>query len=225
MRPHLRGHGPATFSTSLGLMIPFRMVWDVNGYYRELGVPFDATRRQIKEAYQEKCGWASPRLTYILKQLLDPEVRARYDATPLGAVFMDYYVETSLREARARVVSDLRREGLIEVAEMVEEMDDDQELDIASSGDENDRSHPEVWPWSYYLWESECTDTERLRRWQEHLISALGQRKEIRELSIGFQGESKRPWHVRTVGYRTVVFLNDGVQPTEDLAHEASRVI
>lgn len=96
LEPHHLTPG-VTLSTCGTLAVWRPIVWDVNGYYLELGVPTDATRLQIRRAYQDLGGHGSPRLTYIVKQLLDPEIRAAYDATPLGRLFFDRYVEEYVR--------------------------------------------------------------------------------------------------------------------------------
>jgi len=213
-------------------MMPLlRIVWDVNGYYREFGVSPDVIRREIREAYQRKRGWRSSRLTFIMTQLLDLGIRDRYDSTPIGSMFIDGYVETFLRAKAAREISEMRRKGLLSEVEFRELDLDPLDLFATSSKDSNlsDQGSivttPEEWRWSYYLWGSNCDDKERLRQWQELLIGTLGEWKEHHQLAIGFVGNSNTPYEIRAVGYRKVVFLNDLEQPTEALAESASRVI
>lgn len=231
--PFLVGTGPATFSTSLEIARRYPpIVWDVNGYYRELGVRPDATKTQIKWAYRKKRGWRSPRLTYIMKQLLNPSIRAAYDSTPLGEVFWDAYVEEAMRQAAQKRISELRGQGRNVEADSIAEEWDSPFSDPDDKGGEgfdkpslHDHDHPS-WPWAYYLWQTGCQDTERLRGWQEALCGVLGERKEHVELAVGFLGGVDRAWEVRTVGYRIVAFLSDGAQPTEVLAKAAaSRVM
>lgn len=226
--PHLVGWGPVEFSTSLEVMPFLRIVWDVNGYYRELGVSPDVTRREIREAYQKKRGWRSPRLTFIMTQLLDLDIRDRYDRSPIGSMFIDEYVETFLRAKAAQEISEMRMKGLLSEAEF-RELDLDPLDFFAEDSNLSDQGSivitPEEWRWSYYLWGSDCDDKERLRQWQELLIGTLGEWKEHHQLAIGFVGNSNIPYEIRAVGYRKVVFLNDLEQPTEALAESASRVI
>lgn len=213
--PRLWGSGPPSFSTCVTLVRRHVVVWDANGYYRELGVAHDATREQIRKAYQRKRGWRSPRLTYIFKQLLNPEVRRRYDATPLGQRFWDDYVDDEMRRAHVSVAIKLRSAGRVVEAEQFEDRHYAETMaDWVPPSDDD-------WPWGYYLWGTRCDDTDRLRRWQSHLIEAFDGRP--REISVGFFGESVNPSQVlaRVVGYRLVVFINDETEPSDFLAHEA----
>lgn len=224
------GHGPTDASTSLDLAIPLRQVWDANGYYRDLGISPDATRREIREAYQRLNGQESPRLTYIVKQLLDPEVRARYDATPLGSVFLDYEVETMLRLARVQQTAMLRAQGRAEEAEEIEALDFGESLDTLIRRDKDEPAQPDqtVWSWSYYLKGTQppLMGRERLRRWQELLVSALGRTGLRLRLAVGFSGGMGPPWEVTWIGSQVVVFLRDDERPTEALARQAaSRVV
>jgi hypothetical protein len=225
--PYLVGDGPATFSTCLDLAVPYRLVYDTNRYYADLGVPVDATRRQIREAYQRLRGHRSARLTYIVTQLLDPDVRRRYDATPCGSVFVDDEVEGWIRQVRVQESSRLRSQGRVEEAEVLEAEPLDVVVDTEEEMEQDEAQQPfeAVWPWAFYLWGSECQDRERLREWQELLISALGSRKENLQLAIGFSGGMAHPWGVRMVGYRIVVFLDQDEQPAEAHAQAASRAV
>lgn len=228
--PFLVGDGPVTFSTSLELVLLYPLIWDVNGYYRELGVSPYATKVQIKWAYRKKKGWKSPRLTYIMKQLLNPAIRRLYDTTPLGEVFWDAYVEEAMRNAAQRRVSELKAQGRVAEAEEIAYdspfSDPVEEVLDRAGGRGNNRFALSEWPWAFYLWQSSCQDKARLQRWQEALCGVLGKRKEHHQIAVGFLGGAGQAWEVRTVGYRIVAFLSDGAQPTEVLANAAaSRVI
>jgi len=97
-----RGWGPDTCSSSFALAVQPQFVWDVCSYYRRLHVPFWATRRQLRLAYIRRGGPFSPRLTYAFKQLLDPVVRAAYDAaTPLRPFFLDADTQEAVKRAAA----------------------------------------------------------------------------------------------------------------------------
>lgn len=88
-QPRLVGDGPSEFSTCTSLEPSPRFVWDTNGFYRSLGVATDATRGEMARAYLARDGHSSVRLTHILTTLLDPYLRSRYDATPLGMLWAD----------------------------------------------------------------------------------------------------------------------------------------
>lgn len=226
--PRLVGYGPVTFSTSLEMMPRFRIVWDTNGWYAALGISVSATRKEIREAYQRLKGWRNPRLTYIITQLIDPEIRRRYDEMVLGSLFMDYEVETWMRRKRIQEVIALRKMGFISEAEELEkeafEWESENLSQSLDSVIEDDYREAE-WPWAYYLWNSLCEDKERLRQWQGQLISVLGERKEHHQLAVGFMGEDFPPWDMEMVGYRLVVFLNESEFPTEVLAQQVASEI
>ena len=225
---YVLGHGPTAASTCLDLAVPVRLVWDTNGYYRDLGISPEATRREIREAYQRLNGQESTRLTYIVKQLLDPEIRARYDATPLGSVFFDYEVETLLRDARVQETAALRAQGRVEEAEEIEALDFGESLDTLVRRVKDDRAQPvqSVWSWAYFAKDTFRWDPERLGRWQELLVSALGRAGHRLDLAVGFSGGMGSPWEVTWIGPQVVVFLNVGERPTEALAQQAaSRVV
>lgn len=66
----------------------WRPSWDLYGYYRDLGVPPSATRREVWQAYDRAGGNRGGRdpwltwLTEVLEVLLDPGLRYRYDMLP-----------------------------------------------------------------------------------------------------------------------------------------------
>ena len=94
--PRRAGAGPAVFSTATALVPDPQVCFDVNGYYRELGVHWRAGKAELRRAYLARDGQCSERLTYVLAMLLDPAIRRRYDRTPLGALFLDQYVQAAL---------------------------------------------------------------------------------------------------------------------------------
>lgn len=212
-------------STSLALVRVYRQVHDTNLWYASLGITPDATRREIREAYQRLDGHESARLTYIVKQLLHPEIRRKYDDTPLGSLYMDYEVETWIRRARVQETSRLRAQGRVSEAEELEVEDLGELLDTATLGDEGEPAQPfqtVEWKWGYYLHDTFRSDRTALAQWQELLVSAFGRAGHQIQLAVGFSGGMESPWGVVMVGNQTVVFLHDGEQPTEALA---SRVV
>ncbi len=109
--PVVVGSGPVAWSTSVVMERWPTVVYDTNGYYASLGVTPWATRDDLRRAYVSKGGELSPRLTYIMSQLLDPEVRRRYDSTPIGSFYYDDYVETQARIEASDRVSQLLIQG------------------------------------------------------------------------------------------------------------------
>jgi hypothetical protein len=97
----VEGWGPLTASSDTRLAERPEVCWDVLGYYRALGVHWRATRRQIATAYLLCGGPARRRLTYIVRQLMDPQRRREYDALPLGTRIWlkDAYIVTAIKKA------------------------------------------------------------------------------------------------------------------------------
>lgn len=227
-RPRLVGAGPCEFATTTDVERFPVFVWDVNRYYADLGVPVRATKREIRERYQAIDGHESPRLTFIVKQLLDDGVRARYDAVPYGSVFFDAEIERAVKKRIIEEAAAARAAG--------EDDDAFEEIDLSDSRGKafsmldpdagNGQDALRRWGWSYYLWRSENPEQWRLREWQELLVAALARRRKNTRLAVGFVGGTAPPFGVYTVGYRLVVFLHEDESPTEALAHAAaSRVV
>lgn len=235
-RPHKIGYGEAACSSCVDLIPRRFVIWDTNGWYRELGVSTDASRLDLRRAYQAKEGWRSARLTHILKQLLDADVRARYDATPLGMKFRDKYVIEDewlqMKQAMCNKMAEFARlgyRGLTEEDALRELQIDDpdffSDFSIPDLDPSEDRGHDDRPPWgyAYYLWESDADDTPRLREWQETLISALANGRDVVRFAVGFHGDESVAMKVEQVGYQTVVFLHEAEQPQESLAALAAR--
>lgn len=224
-RAYQDGYRHHEFTTSSDIVSYTQFVWDVNMYYRDLGVHPHATRREIREAYQQAEGWNSERLTYIVKQLLDEEVRALYDSCRPGELFMDrYLIESAERRMEDEVARHFAEGGdrstlqKIDLSHML-----NKPLQVVDRGLEEEQYERPLWSWGFYLWQSGCRDTYRLARWQEHLIRAFKERKEVTRIAIGFCGAHMAcPVEVTKVGNLTIVFLNEREQPTADLAREAA---
>lgn len=220
-RPRLVGDGEPEFSTCLALEKPYRLVWDVNGYYRALGISSDATRLQIRGAYQRLEGWNSVRLTYIVTQLLDPQTRALYDAVPLGFILRDYWVDTEIRRATLQKNISSLATGEKSYEEIYEHKDIDSQDSVdknAWSGQDGD-SIPDQPPskedtgWSYYLWDADDDPSvaEVMDWWRSALAVEFGIRGKVLKLAIGLCGDQgfQYQWRVEQVGYRKVIFLGD----------------
>lgn len=230
-RPRLVGDGEVDFSTCLDLERPYVFVWDVNGYYAALGISTDASRLQIREAYQRLEGWNSFRLTYIVKQLLDPEQREVYDKIPLGSIFVDYWVDTALRRAAAKKNISLMASGEATYEKIYGgpgfDAKDVVDKDSWSGqyGDLHivDQPGKEDYGWSYYLWDTDDrSEVAQILDWWRNLLSVeVGTRNGKLRLAVGLFGDPdfQEQWKVHWVGYRTVVFLGD--HPMDLLASKA----
>lgn len=220
-------HLPRVFSTSTALATTKQIIWDVNRYYRDLGVPTDATRKQIRLAYQQAQGWESTRLTYIVRQLLNPKIRDAYDRCRPGTIFFDrYWKEYVEAEIQKDLSQRLGTDGsqFEARAEKIQLPPEDEPFEVVDRDDGYGQTGPTpIWSWGYFLWQSGCRDIARLAGWQEQLVRAFAERGEIRQIGVGFLGaHMRRPWEVKEVGYLTVVFLADNEQPSADLAIEAA---
>ncbi|MEU6362249.1 hypothetical protein [Streptomyces albidoflavus] len=230
----------AILSTSTAL-IPRQaatLCHDVNGYYRALGVPPSATRRQLMHAYRARGGENDPYLTYVFAQLLNARTRARYDAAPLGKPFPDRYVLAHWRRLAEQIATRRNAEnGTSETAEDIlkslspgPEKPDANFLDSAPAdgfdeGKERDRQpspdSPSAWPYSYLLLASTCTDVLRLAQWQCGLGPALAHHG-IRQFTVGFHGASDLPFLVAKELGPPVIFLHEDVQVTGELIAAAA---
>ena len=243
------GYGPPECSSSTSLATLPGVRWDVNGYYRELGVLPSATRKQLRIAYMEKDGQSSARLTYIFKQLLNAEVRREYDLTPLGELFMDDYVRAMLDrkikdEAHKRAVrlqeegvavdmldlSSFERDAAAEMGVNYAPDTPDEVVDGNPSGVQ-DGPRPAKFDYAYYLWalrpslegtEESTVRLVRLAEWQRLLVRALSREGLRLKFAVGLHGKPHR-WVEASIGYRTVFLLNVFEDPSEELATQVAQ--
>lgn len=204
----IEGHGPLECSTTLKVEPWPSIAWDPNGYYRELGVSHRAGRRELREAYQRLGGQHSRRLTYILHQLLDPEVRAAYDATPFGSVFLDDYVaedvrrhsarESAARRALALARGDIRPDEPLEVVDWDELLGQTDELPPEQGTENSHEEHP-TWRYSYLRVDGAHANLGLARRWQHHLVEVFGSFDASFRLIVGLHGAVAPDSYVLTV--------------------------
>jgi hypothetical protein len=217
LRPVAVPAGPYEFATAQELEPWPTIVWDVNGYYRDLGVYHRATRLELKAAYQAKRGWGSARLTYVLRQLLDPEIRAAYDSSRPGSVFFDEYIARWFHDQSLK--DSIEEEGrLLTLDERIEK--GQEELDLSQymnkpydlDKEPDDALHLS-WRWGYYLYGAYAHNHDLLHRWQTFLLTANTLKPE--KLCVGLLAESDTA-HVRLVliGLRLVAFVREDIEPT-----------
>lgn len=233
--PHVVGGFQLEFSTCLALELHPPIIWDTNRYYASLGVDVRATKREIREAYQRLGGQDDPWLTYVTRQLLDDEVRRRYDSVELGRLFYDRMVADFVRRHQQLAMCEAIRDGLVqfddggapvlsaEIAETHEVV-----VDIGDDDGQDAVSHRlrTIWPWAYYVWQTGNRNTWKLAQWQGALAKAFHNRGEVRRLAVGLIDSMEEKVWVEKVGYRIIVFLADGEQPTAELAElAAARVV
>jgi hypothetical protein len=230
------GWGPETCSSDMRLVPLPEIIWDVNGWYRELQVPYDATRRQLKVAYLRHGGPLSHRKTYVLRQLLQPATRRQYDLCPLGSLFMqDEAVIAMLKRKAAEMASRMTAAGDARTADdVLEEMgfervptpDSDEgraraeqmALEAARSPQE-----PAEQPWRYAWFRYDADSAEDvMAAWQHQVVHVLAARRMRARIAVGtFAGPdpSTAIWHEG----RTIFFLREGDAPTRHAAEMAVR--
>lgn len=229
------GWGPDRWSTSMALVPVVHVCHDVNGYYRELGVDWRATRKELMQAYMAKDGQSSVRLTYVFKQLLDPLIREAYDKSPKGEPFLDDYTQDDLKK-RAHMEAS-RRSGLGEVVsaeDVLGEMgyvtlDEEEGVDTvrATRQDLSQRKAGRGWRYSYYAWQTRefVQDESRLQEWQDLLskssVERMGSSAEVAIGVTSMLGLSDRPFIIETVGNKPVIFFSTEAEPTSDVATQA----
>jgi hypothetical protein len=221
LRPVAVPAGPFEFSTAQAIEPWLTIVWDVNGYYAELGVYPRATRAELRAAYQAKRGWASARLTYILRQLLDTEIRAAYDSSRPGSVFFDLYIARWFHEQTLN--DSVREEGrLLTLDERIEK--GQEELDLSQYLNRPyDLGHmldkpPEddivsSWRWGYYLYGVYSHNTDLLHKWQNLILDAQILKPD--RLCLGLLSFSDpAPVRLVHIGLRLVAFVREDIEPT-----------
>jgi hypothetical protein len=238
------GDAPAVFSTCTALE-PWPIA-DVNSYYAELGVDPRASRPELKAAYLRLEGHRSERLTYVLSQLLDPVVRRQYDLVRPGRRFWDKYeAEEADRQLRARMaIMLLDHDGDEEAAEEAARRqlaEDDrlpaEDADLCQGKLDSDREScqdggapprqtpPATFPWGHYLWRSPGVDDARLAEWQRLVVRAAAERGIRARIAVGACGRTPHRMVLARVGRVDVVFLNDGEEPTEEVAEVAAEAL
>ena len=238
--PERIGNGPTTCSTVTDLVSARpSYAWDVNGWYRSIGVPWPyvrATTAALSRAYIASDGQSDARATYCLKRLLHRPSRATYDSWPLGEVFLDdQYVEDAMKAKAQAEASRRSKEGtftdavnvLDEWGYRIEDDDNDERVPDDTSDSVPEESGPDPyqpieWTYSYWVWRSRGGPTTRLEQWQALLVSALSVRGARVHLAVGLMGDQPQDYVVGRFGGYLIVFLNDGREPTAEMAARAA---
>jgi hypothetical protein len=217
--PQLIRTGQVEFSTCHSVERWPVIVWDTNNYYRELGISFRASNRDIKEAYQKLNGQLSVRLTYIVKQLLNSVIRERYDATKPGGVFFDKYIAEYVKSQMLK--DHIKEHGRsLSLEEQIAQGHTDLGLDefinkeFSLDGVDNTEAGKLPFRWGYYLKATHDHQLKKLRVWQQVLCRVFDIST---KLTLGlFDGDTSA--YLERIGYRDVAFINVHAEPTERLA-------
>jgi hypothetical protein len=226
-KPWKVGKGPVSASSSVALVRWPMFVYDVNGYYRTLGVSPWATKVEIRQAYQKilEQGENLVRATYVFKQLINANIRKQYDSQPEGEIYLDSWeIQRIKDEARAEAIKRRMAQGLdvsdydSNNAETLKVMDERGWVIPTPDDSKEDISEEYNWAYSFYRWRSTSYDINKLSRWQNILISSLAEQGAVLPLVVGFHRESIHPWKVAKVGSHYVAFLRD----TEEINPESA---
>jgi hypothetical protein len=229
------GWGPDRWSTSMALVPVVPVCHDVNGYYRELGVDWRASRKELMQAYMAKDGQSSVRLTYVFKQLLDPLIREAYDKSPKGDFFLDDYTEASLKRRaaeeagrRAQLNPDTTIQDVLDEwgYVLLDESDEGVDTVRGKRQDLPQRKAQGDWSYSYYAWQTEdfVQNEARLQEWQALLSTAAGRIGASTEIAIGVTsmvGLSDRSFMMEMVDDRPVLFFSTEAVPSPEIAEKA----
>lgn len=216
----------------MALSVFVQVCWDANGYYRELDVHWKATRKELRQAYQRLDGQDSRRLTYVLKQLLNPEVRRAYDSTPLGEPFLDdLYVQEEIKRRAATEAGRRSRSGVPVTPESVLDQQGLRILDDTLAGGlENDApewsydqalEEDHSWDYSFYILDTTDDSGIGLGAWQRMLVQRLAWAEEVVHFAVGIHARDSRSTIVQYINGVPVFFLRVDLISTEDLADEA----
>ena len=218
-RPARLGWGPDRWSTSTALVPVERVCHDVNGYYRELGVDWRATKAELKEAYVALDGPNNARLTY--------------DRCRKGEVFLDDYTEEDLKARAARESSErsVRLGTPVSSDDVLEEWGyvtlDEEEVDnVRATRQDQRRRRAAEWNYSYYAWKTRSfvQNEARLQEWQELLSAEAARRGTSPEMGIGVTSDptvSDQAFMMDYVHEKPVLFFSTECEPTAEIASQA----
>jgi len=221
--PLIVGSDPEFCSTSVDIVRRPEIIWDVNEYYRLLGLNnYRAKKIELKNAFLEKDGHSSALITNAFKQLLDPEIRQEYDAMPLGERYMnDPYMQDEVKQKAQKVANKRQQDGEeVSTEDVLNEMgfgvdkEEEENAEPASQVEEHEPEdwddYPYDWFFSYFLWKSISMDLAPLAKWQEAIRKGLVLAGVKTYFGVGWLGGSSAPyWTIKKVNNVWVVFLSE----------------
>jgi len=233
--------GPFAWSTSQTIMRrSSTLCWDVNGYYRSLGIgyPFvHVTVKEIREAYLALDGPNDARLTQAFTTFLDPAAKAVYDAMPLGQRYPDPYVLLEEKLASldrgdtvpvtAKVVDGHIVYDIPEGYEMISghapgSLDNGRPT---SKDDHHVSAKDPYYPYTVLLWDVAHFDSLVLEMWQKYLLAAA-QEALYRPDRIGMGvTEGKGGWVTGTSRGIPTVFVDRWSPPSMSVAREMIQLL
>lgn len=225
----LHGHGQTRASSSGTVALRPEICWDVCAYYLILGIRWRAAEGEIRRAYVAAC--ARPdgqvqdeRLTYIVSQLLDRDVRRAYDAVALGDPFLgDRDVLEQIRRNATREAVRRRLEG--EEPVTADEVMEEAGVVPAETARQMAREAATArWGlrWGYYLLDGPLgvprADETLLEAWQEMLATALRERGIVMQFAVGV-GRQHEPLVLRNIKEACIFVMTEkGTSPQQAIA-------
>lgn len=210
-------------------------IWDVNGYYRAIGItwPYRPTKREMRLSYQATGGPDKEYATSAFKRLLDSEFREGYDARPLGRPVDDKYRWLELRRRAALwAAAETARTGRIHSErdfigeDLAKRIETDATHEAADHGRVVEVQPDDVddsWGYGYYLWGSRKRDERTLSEWQSMMLEALWANRLRVRLAVGYVGHRSEPAVRAQHQQLNIVFLHEHQKPTRELAELVAR--
>ena len=236
------GTGPAFCSSSQVIALSPGFCWDVCRYYARLGVHWQATKKQIREAYLGLDPMnQSEYLHYAMTQLMNEELRRQYDRMPLGGYFLhDKIVQELLKREAIRVAGEMNAEGGEQVT--AEDILDAMGFGIKGQDETAEGERPEalralplaggawsaMWSWYRLSGDREVTSPPgELEKWQLMLVRAFAAAGISASFAVGRY--SGRGIHVRRGSSpgSLIMFLgrDEPAQQLADSAVEQARLV
>ncbi len=214
------GQGPLECSSCTALQPILTVIWDANGYYRELGVDPRCSRRDLQRAYTRLRGWESLRLTYVFRQLRDPVIRRAYDATPLGRPFIDEYVSESLKRAAHQ---ESGRRTAMGVRDTPQKVMDEWGLSLDADPAEGFNQGPpeSQWTFSFFIWKTWSPDTTL----QTMVITSLAEMGVVARFAVGVRGDYQGILVALEDDGTIIAFLGEHTRLTHEMADSAAQRI
>lgn len=231
--PMLQGSGPLEATTSRELSVVPAFIYDVNGYYRTLGIDPNAipkpTRANLRRAFYElqPRGPEDEWITFCFQQLFNPVVRAKYDMSPFGSTFFDRFeADKAYKKAKAEALKKMQERGddLLDddiLSAEMKEIYDNMGMGVDGDEDEDQDAPSPAFGYAYYLWRTRLKRDDQvlvLGEWQSLLVSAFAEREVHIKFAVGFHGRMAQSWLLARAGLREVFFLHHLETPTQELA-------
>jgi hypothetical protein len=230
----LWGTGPDQASSCTEVAWRPEACWDVCGYYAALGVHWKASRHELMRAYHQLGGQDDERLTYILGQLINRQLRAEYDTTWPWELFladrdmMAVFQKIAQAIARRRsglhggevTASDVMREYGVNTRRYGEERPEDPAERDTPATIQKSLDWLEHWSWYTLGMNEPPEDASKLQEWQRMLVAAFAAKGQIVRFAVGFH--PGRSWTTLRLSGGGCIFLIGTEQPTPEEAQKAA---